>query len=164
MAEGDSFNIFEAKRRDGQDVLRLEFRFHQGVYEIRLVMTDDANEIHATPWIAFSDGPHAVEIEWFRAWSDTVPDGRMFLWIDDEWKADVGAIDDDTHFIDLVQVGAVSGIDTGTRGTLYFDGFVSRRYNYIGLDAGALPAFTLHDSFETNNFMAWTSLETDGGD
>ena len=28
---------------------------------------------------------------------------------------------------------AVSGVDTGTRGTTYFDAFVSRRSSYIGL-------------------------------
>ena len=32
-------------------------------------------------------------------------------------------------------MGAVAGIDTGTRGTEYFDAFVSRRSSYIGLAA-----------------------------
>jgi hypothetical protein len=29
-------------------------------------------------------------------------------------------------------LGAVAGIDAGTRGTYYFDAFESRRQNYIG--------------------------------
>ena len=35
--------------------------------------------------------------------------------------------------MDYVQWGAVSGVDSGTRGTYYFDDFVSRRQSYIGM-------------------------------
>ena len=31
-----------------------------------------------------------------------------------------------------MQLGAVAGVDTGTRGTTYFDAFESRRDTYIG--------------------------------
>ena len=34
--------------------------------------------------------------------------------------------------VDRVRLGALSGIDTGTRGTYYFDAFESHRQNYIG--------------------------------
>jgi hypothetical protein len=30
-------------------------------------------------------------------------------------------------------LGAISGLDSGTRGTYYFDAFESRRQTYIGL-------------------------------
>jgi hypothetical protein len=42
------------------------------------------------------------------------------------------AIDNDTRRIDSIQFGAVSEIDAGTRGTIYFDAFESRRQSYIG--------------------------------
>ena len=41
-------------------------------------------------------------------------------------------VDNDTRRIDGVQLGAVSGIDKGTRGTYYFDAFESQRQTYIG--------------------------------
>ena len=40
--------------------------------------------------------------------------------------------------IDRIQLGAVAGIDTGTRGTYYFDAFESHRRAYSGPANGAL--------------------------
>ena len=36
-------------------------------------------------------------------------------------------IDNDTRRIDRVRLGAVAGIDSGTRGTYFFDNFASER-------------------------------------
>ena len=44
-------------------------------------------------------------------------------------------LDNDTRRIDYVQWGIVGGVDNGSRGTLYFDAFESRRQSYIGLAA-----------------------------
>jgi len=41
-------------------------------------------------------------------------------------------MDNDTRRIDRVRLGAITGIDAGTRGTYYFDAFMSRRQTYIG--------------------------------
>ena len=41
-------------------------------------------------------------------------------------------MDSDTRRIDLVMLGAVTGIDTGTRGIAYFDVFESCCQSYIG--------------------------------
>jgi hypothetical protein len=54
------------------------------------------------------------------------------LWIDDIQQEDLNGIDNDTRRIDRARLGALSGIDTGTRGTYYFDAFESRRQIYIG--------------------------------
>lgn len=56
----------------------------------------------------------------------------MMLWIDSEQKADLTGVDNDMWRIDRIRLGAVNGIDTGTRGTYYFDEFESRRQDYIG--------------------------------
>ncbi len=56
----------------------------------------------------------------------------MTLWVDGAQTGAMSAIDNDTRRIESVGLGAVSGIDTGTRGTYYFDAFVSQRYTYIG--------------------------------
>jgi len=41
-------------------------------------------------------------------------------------------MDNDTRRIDRVMLGAVTEIDTGTRGTTYFDAFEFCRQSYIG--------------------------------
>ena len=85
---------------------------------------------------------------------------------------DLTTLDNDTRFIDVVQWGAVSGVDNGTRGTYYFDAFVSRRSTYIGDDPLApdpppfpdKPDALFADGFESGDFTAWSSYATDGGD
>jgi hypothetical protein len=59
-------------------------------------------------------------------------DGGLTLWIDGTQQANVTRIDNDTRRIESVRMGAVSGVDIGTRGTEYFDAFESRRQTYIG--------------------------------
>jgi hypothetical protein len=41
-------------------------------------------------------------------------------------------IDNDAARMDYVRLGAVGSVDSGTRGTEYFDAFESRKENYIG--------------------------------
>ncbi len=49
----------------------------------------------------------------------------------------IGNIDNDTRRVDYAQLGAVAGVDTGTRGAYYLDAFESRRQTYIGLASEA---------------------------
>jgi len=58
--------------------------------------------------------------------------GGLPLWIEGTQKASITRMDKDTRQIESVRLGAVSGIDIGTRGTEYFDAFESRRQTYIG--------------------------------
>jgi len=45
---------------------------------------------------------------------------------------DLTGVDNDTRRIDRIRLGALTGIDIGTRGAYYFDAFESRRQSYIG--------------------------------
>jgi len=96
------------------------------------------------------------------------------------------SIDNDTRAIDRVRIGAISGIDTGTRGTYFFDGFVSRRLTYIDADPSVptptptptrtptntatpsntptAPDMIFADGFEAGNLAAWTASSVNGGD
>jgi hypothetical protein len=56
----------------------------------------------------------------------------LTLWIDGVQSANLTGISNDARRIESVRLGAVAGIDTGTRGTTYFDAFQSSRQNYIG--------------------------------
>ena len=55
----------------------------------------------------------------------------LTLWLDDVQKQSLNFIDNDTRTLTDVRLGA-QGVETGTRGTIYFDDFESRRFSYIG--------------------------------
>jgi len=81
---------------------------------------------------AIGDGPHSIELDWRAATAVGANNGGLTLWIDGVQQADLTGVDNDTLQIDRVRLGAVTGIDTGTRGTYYFDAFESRRQTFIG--------------------------------
>lgn len=60
------------------------------------------------------------------------------FWVDGTKQATWTNIDNDIRRIDYAQLGPVANIDTGTRGTEYFDCFSSKRTTYIGPDGTAL--------------------------
>ena len=63
----------------------------------------------------------------------------LTFWIDDMQKANLTGVDNDTHRIDSALLGAI-GVDTGTRGTCYFDAFELRSETYIGPEEETLLA------------------------
>jgi hypothetical protein len=114
------------------EILRMEFRQSAGTYQLGVSLLDDGTTWVSTNWFTISDAPHPVELDWRAATAAGANNGGLTLWIDGAPKADLVAVDNDTWRIDRVRLGPVNGIDTGTRGTYYFDAFESRRLNYIG--------------------------------
>ena len=172
MSGGDAFYLFYAGNRDSVIVARIELRMNYGDYQVRAEAINDSNGWSSSPWVAITDGPHALEFNWQAATAAGANNGIFTFWVDGAQIATFTNIDDDTRRVEYVQLGAVSGVDTGTRGTSYFDAFVSRRETYIGPDPGAPtpppwppkndPLFS--DGFESGSFSAWTWAQTDGGD
>ena len=85
-----------------------------------------------TGWFSISDAPHFVEIGWQAATAAGANNGYLTLWIDGTQRANLTGVNNNTRRIDRVRLGPVSGVDSGTRGTYYFDAFESRRQTYIG--------------------------------
>ncbi len=50
------------------------------------------------------------------------------------------------------------------RGGLYFDSFLARPADVIGLEAGGATPASFADDFETGDYLAWSSVQTTGGD
>ena len=94
------------------------------------VRIDDAGMV-GTPWIPFTDEPHAIEIDWKRATSSDATDGHLQLWVDGQSVAALAGLDNGRNFLDFVRLGAI-GVRTTSSGTIYFDRFASRRSTYIG--------------------------------
>jgi len=114
------------------EVLRVEFRRSSGNYRLRAALRSNSNTWTASSWFTISDGPHSIELYWRAATASGATDGGLTLWIDSVQQADLIGVNNDTRRIDRVRLGAVAGIDTGTRGTYYFDAFESHRQTYIG--------------------------------
>jgi hypothetical protein len=110
----------------------VEFRRSSNTYQLRAGLLTDGSSWTNSGWFTITDATHAIEFDWRAASAAGANNGGLTLWIDGAQKADLVAVDNDTWRIDRVRLGAVNGVDTGTRGTYYFDAFESRRQNYIG--------------------------------
>lgn len=138
MASGDAHFIFKGFIGTSTEVLQVEFRRSSGAYQLRGRLLNDGSSSINTNWFTISDASHFIELDWRAATAAGANNGGMTLWIDGTQQADLTGVDNDTRRIDRARLGAVIGIDSGTRGTYYFDAFESRRLTYIG-PAGSAP-------------------------
>jgi len=97
----------------------------QGVYQLRAGLLNDDGLWLTSSWINMTDAVHLIELDWSASTGVNANNGRLTISIDGVARASLIAIDNDTLRINEVDLGVVSGIDTGTRGTLYFDEFTS---------------------------------------
>lgn len=132
MVNGDLNRIFYGYSGTSKVVLRVEFRRYSNTYQLRVGALTDGSSWKNSSWFTISDAPHSLELDWQAATAAGANNGNLTFWIDGTQKQVVTAIDNDTLRIDQVRLGAVNGIDSGTRGRLLFDSFVSRRLTYIG--------------------------------
>ncbi|MCW5857036.1 MAG: hypothetical protein KIS63_02020 [Caldilineales bacterium] len=132
MASGDNHYIFYGYSGTSKIILRLQFRYYNAKYQIKAGLLSDGSTWTSSSWLAINDAPHAIEFDWRAATSAGANNGGLTLWIDGVQKANLTGIDNDTLRFDQLRLGAVVGVDTGTRGTYYFDAFDSRRQSYIG--------------------------------
>lgn len=137
MAAGNAHYIFYGYHGSSTVALRVEFRFASGAYALRASLRNDANTWTQTNWLTISDAPHVVELDWRAATAAGANNGGLTFWIDGAQVANLAGVDNDTRRIDQVRLGPVAGVDSGTRGTYYFDAFESRRSTYIGPAGGS---------------------------
>lgn len=132
MASGDNHFILRGYSGSSTLVLRIQFRFSSGNYQLRAALRNDASTWTNSPWITLTDAPHSIEFDWIAASGAGANNGGLTLWIDGVQRASLAGVDNDTRRIDQIRLGAVAGIDSGTRGSYYFDAFDSRRQSYMG--------------------------------
>jgi hypothetical protein len=112
-------------------VVQLILRRLGGVYSLRGRVTLDDGTRAETPFVAISDAPHVVELDWVQASAPASPDGSFQLWIDGNPAPALTGLQNHAHAVEYVRLGAMV-IKPGASGTLYFDRFESRRETYIG--------------------------------
>jgi len=132
MLSGDAHFIFKGFVGASTEVFKIEFRQSSGIYQIRASIADDGSVFIQSGLFTISDLPHVIEIDWRAATAAGANNGGLTLWIDNVQQADLTGVDNDTHRVDRARLGALSGVDNGTRGTYYFDAFESRRQSFIG--------------------------------
>ena len=113
-------------------VTRIEFRYSSGNYQLRAAILTDGRTWRTTNWFTIADATHTVEISWLASTAVGANNGSLTFWIDGQQRASLTGVDNDTHRIETVRLGALAGIDNGTRGIYFFDTFESRRFSYIG--------------------------------
>jgi uncharacterized protein YjiK len=132
MTTNNAHYIFYGFDPAGTVAVRVELRTSSGQYQIRVGVLNDSTTFTSTAWFTISDAPHPIEIDWQASTAVGANNGGVTLWIDGIQKANLTGVDNDTRRIDRIRLGGASGIDSGTRGTEYFDAFESRRQTYIG--------------------------------
>ena len=132
MVSGNAHFILYGYNGTSKVVLRVEFRNSSGSYQLRAGLLNDASNWTKSSWFTITDAPHFIEFDWRAASVAGANNGGLTLWIDGVQKANLAAVDNDTWRMDRVRLGAVNGIDAGTRGTYFFDAFASGRETYIG--------------------------------
>ena len=84
-----------------------------------------------TAFVAITDGPHFVELDWVPSSGPDANDGSFALWVDGTPVSTLSGLDNNRSTVDLVRLGALS-VKAGASGTLYWDEFESRRSTFIG--------------------------------
>jgi hypothetical protein len=127
MANGDAHIILRGYSGSSTVALRMEFGYSAGGYQLRTGLVNDGTTWTETSWFTLSDAPHLIQVDWRAASGAGTNNGGLVLWIDGVQSQLLSGIDNDTRRIDRVLLGALAGVDTGTRGTYYFDVFESQR-------------------------------------
>jgi hypothetical protein len=134
MGKNDTHVIFQGRAANGAAVLRVEFgRAGGSGYQVRAVAISDGRPESSTSWTRITDAPHSLELDWRASSGPGANSGGLTFWTDASQRANLTGIDNDTRRIDQVRLGAVEGIDSGTRGTYFFDAFESHRYTGIAV-------------------------------
>jgi hypothetical protein len=132
MSNNNAFYLLYGLTSSGTVTVRVEFGRSGTTYRIRAALSNNSTTFTNTSWFTVSNVPHYIEIDWRAATAPGAANGGLTLWIDNVQQANLTGINNNNRRIESVRLGAVEGIDSGTRGTTYFDAFESHRLTYIG--------------------------------
>ncbi len=128
-------------------------------YQVRAGLLQGDGSWLYTAWKGINDNVHLLEVDW-RTTEASVAGGLSF-WVDEVLSGDLSVSTNSAQHIDQVRLGAVSGIDTATRGSYFFDAFESRRQTYIGAVGKSKPAWTLLAALSGTVILTETSVLTE---
>ena len=133
MSSSNDYHIFYGYSGTSTPVLRITIHHSGTSYQLQAALRNDSSNWTNSAWVNISDAPHYIELDWRASTASGANNGSLTFWIDGgNPRANLTGVDNDTRRIDRIRLGAVSGINTSTRGTTYFDAFESREQTYIG--------------------------------
>ena len=120
-----------------KEVVSVLLRRQDPDYQIVVSTQRDDGTYARTTAGTLAAGPHFVEIDWRRATAPGANNGSVELFVDGVSIQNLGGLDSDTQGIDFARLGTfgqrgLSGARQTPTGTLFLDGFVSRRNTYVG--------------------------------
>jgi len=150
MADGDQFDIVSSDNA----LFFVRLYNDGGSYKIIFKIKDDASAYKTITSGAISDAEHYVEAYEYGA----AGTGTSELWVDGVSQGTQSDLDNDTRVTQFtyLRMGAVTGIDAGTHGTLYLDELV---INDDGNEIGPLvstPKNTGKDAMRRQRWQLWT--------
>jgi hypothetical protein len=114
----------------GRRLFAVVLKWQDGEYSLMPSARFDGRGRFAGGFHPITRGTHVIELDWKRS-STAGSDGWLLLWIDGVAVEQLTGLDNRDSALGFARLGAM-GLKAGASGTLYFDGFESRRETYIG--------------------------------
>ncbi|MCH9647987.1 MAG: hypothetical protein K0U98_07095 [Deltaproteobacteria bacterium] len=150
MPEGEDFVLLPSYYAT-EGHLEVRLRKSGGKYQLQFTTYQDPGVPPAarrTPWLTIGTVARWISIEWLAATEPGSVDGALRVWIDHQLAASVLDVDNDQKTIQRLRLGAVSRVDEGTSGRLFFD--------HLTFWRGSGSRRNLHaDNFESGDLTAW---------
>jgi hypothetical protein len=108
-------------RSTSRQVFSLDYRFYNGAAQVRAVMTRSTG-LATTNWVSLATGKHTLQVDWVGA-----TQGSLRLSIDGVGKVSLTG-NTSALRIDTAWLGVSAGMNSSSKGTAYFDSFVSNRF------------------------------------
>ncbi len=134
LGDGDTLEMFTAYSDTSDEVLVVQLGGASPDYTLRARLKDDGAAWSETAEFGVGDDWNYVELDWQAASAAGADDGSLTLWVNGTQEAELTGIDNDTHGVDFVRLGAgfLQTLPATIQGTLYFEAFESHYQNYIG--------------------------------
>jgi hypothetical protein len=148
MANGDGFVIQNLQQNASPYTVfeQIQLKYVSGSgYQLAIDINNDAGYL-ATYTQNITDAPHYVEVNFVRASGSASLDGTFEWWIDGTSKNTRASIDNYNKFADQqwqTSIGAVTGRDAGTSGTIFLDDWVLNNDGSTIGPANAATALTV---------------------
>jgi hypothetical protein len=126
MDDGDSLAVFRGYSSNSTPLV-IYLSATSGGYQLQLVVIDDGGNLLWSDLVQLGDGPQQIDLDWAAGTAPGANDGSVTFEVNGEPALLLVSLDNDGHRLDEVRLGAVGGIDGGTRGSFYIDHFESFR-------------------------------------
>jgi RHS repeat-associated protein len=131
IPSGQSFTVLQLADTTGVSV-RVQLKNNAGAYQLVAEAQNDAGVYTTGQYQTINDAWQMVEVEWQTASTAGANDGYVKMWLNDLLVDTLSGLDNDTRNVTKAVIGAAAGVDAGTAGTVYWDGFEARRGSHIG--------------------------------